>query len=184
MKRKISTLLLLVAAAFGRAQTFVETEPNDTFATANALSSGVPPYSLTGDPTLIANDVDYFRIHLVPNTALSAVAQPLVSDFTPNTILGLFDSTSTHALLRFNDDFGDTAASAFTYRVATEGDYFIGVTGFGKTAANGGFTGTHSQIGGYQLTVSVSPTPVPEPGTFAALGVGAIAFLRRRRRGR
>lgn len=185
MKRLLVAMVCLFVAAFSGAQTFTEQEPNNTFATANVLSyDALPPFAITGDPTLTANDVDYFLIHLVPNTAVSVAAQPLNSATSPAVLMGLFDGSASHTLLRSSDSNSGAGAAFFTYRVATEGNYYIGVTGVGETATSGGFTGTHSQAGGYQLTVSVSPTPTPEPASFLALGVGAVALVRRKKQTR
>jgi hypothetical protein len=53
---------------------------------------------------------------------------------------------------------------------------------FGQTIDDGFGNYTVQVTDGMKVTLDVNLTPVPEPGTFVALGLGALAMLRRRRK--
>ncbi len=172
------TLIVAALATLSAAANaiIVETEPNNSIATADVITPGVIPYSDTGDIRLTAGDVDYFSLGLPSSVALSVIATPLAGSFTiPDTYLGLFDAQGN--VLALNDDAGPGTGSLLMYEITAPGTYYIGVTGTGDDL----WQGNHTQAGNYQLTVSVSP--VPEPASMAALGLGALGLIRRRRNG-
>lgn len=94
--------------------------------------------------------------------------------------------------LRIFDSFGNLVANGtedgstlFTTYSANlgAGDYFAQVSSFGGFQFAGNFNnGQYFDMGSYFLTGSGSLAMVPEPATLAALGLGAAALLRRRRR--
>lgn len=53
---------------------------------------------------------------------------------------------------------------------------------FGQTIDDGFGNYTAQITDGFKVTLDIHLTPVPEPGTYAALGLGAVALLRRRRK--
>jgi len=171
---------IMVLAISGSAySSIIETEPNNTMATADVMSSPTSyPWSDVGICSLDSSgsDIDYFKIWLTDSsTVMTVVTTPLDVLFTdPDTLLGLFDSSGT--LLVSNDDSGGTNGSTIMYNITSTGWYYIAVTGSGDTNFNGDY---HGEVGNYMLTVSV----VPEPATLVLLGLGGLIFLVRRRRG-
>jgi len=53
---------------------------------------------------------------------------------------------------------------------------------FGQTIDNGFGNYTAQITDGFKVTLDINLTPVPEPGTYAALGLGAAVVLRRRKK--
>ena len=81
------------------------------------------------------NDVDIWRIHLNAGDTLS-VATDTLDDFTPDTILSLFDDEGT--LLFFDDDSGPSFESFLEYEAASSGNYFVAVSSFANFPTGGG----------------------------------------------
>jgi hypothetical protein len=170
---------------------FADTEPaNQTPAGSDQIpvSAGT---ARVGVMQLGESDVDYFRMDLKAGDVISAMVAPLgapgVSFNTPDTLLGLFDSSGTN-LVEINDDGGGYATiivstpggifvspdlssdypyqdvepwalgSALRASIPADGTYYLAVTGFGDV----GFTGLHGEIGAYGLLVGVA---VPEPAS-------------------
>jgi len=171
----VVVVLVISGSAFSA---IIETEPNDTMATADVISSPTSyPWSDVGICSLDSSgsDIDYFKIWLNDaDTVMTVVTTPLTVPFTsPDTLLGLFDSSGT--LLVSNDDSGGTNGSTVMYDITTSDWYYIAVTGSGDT----NFAGIdHGETGNYMLTVSV----VPEPATLAMITLGGLLVLVRRRR--
>lgn len=167
----VGTLVVLASAANA---IIVETEPNDTFATANTIVRGSAPWSDVGMINLGAGggDVDFFEVRLLVGETITAITTPMEIQFEdPDTVLGIFDSSG--ALLDFNDDAGGLG-SAIRWTATYTGTHYLGITGY----PDFDFIGDHGQDGDYVLTVSI----VPEPATLLALGAGIVALAARRRK--
>lgn len=142
--------------------TIVESEPNDSIATADPVTLGD---TLTGvvDP---AGDVDYFALDVTGGTRLNldVDAQALGSPLDPILVLIAPDRVT---VLAFNDDF-DGLDSRIQFTVSTTGRYFVGIAAF---AGGGGPSETYTLIFG-------SPTPGPgDPTTLFATGLGSPAGM-------
>ncbi len=164
--------ILIVGAANAL---IIETESNNTFGTANAVTRAASPWADLGNMRLggTGGDVDFFSINLIAGEIITIVTTPQPPDFTtPDTLLGLFDNNQT--LLQLDDDSGPGLGSLVQWQATYTGTHFFAVTGF----PDQNFTGGHSQVGNYVLTVSI----VPEPATILALAAGAGLLIARRRR--
>ncbi len=115
-----------------------------------------------------------------------------------DTMLGLYDSTGT--LIGFNDD-ASGLQSEINQGVLADGTYYLAAAGFGnagfgngfglggndfgslnlKLNGNSVFSGATTSYNAKSFTFTVG-NPVPEPASMAAIGLGAIALIRRRRK--
>lgn len=176
--RKLAFVLACSAiAGLACAQNIFDTSGNTTMGTASVITrlnqgffSGIGVGNLNP-----ANDVDFYSIHLYQNDLLTVAITPLMNHLTsPEVELGLFDG-SGHLLSLDAGNSGNGFQALGSTVASADGTYFIGVTGYGDD----GFVGHHTQQGQYQIVVGVSP--VPEPASIAALGVGLVCVARRRR---
>jgi hypothetical protein len=186
---------------------FADTDPANQTIEGADLISVTAGTARVGVMHLVDSDVDFFRLDLKAGDVLSAMVAPLgdpgVSFDSPDTVLGLFDSSGTN-LIETNDDsggyvttivftpdeeifFSPDLSSDYPYdpfgglgstlraSIAADGAYYLAVTGYGDDD----FTGLHPETGAYALLVGVS---VPEPGS-AMFAIGAMMACWRRRIG-
>ena len=196
MRNLILSMLMLVAIASPARALLTDQEPsNNSIATAAIQMTGdVAISSDAGVFTFAAGggDTDYLGIGgLLAGDIVTMSTTPLNDPpdlESPDTIVGLFDSTET-MLCVFDDAFNNQLdeflmgyGSLCRFEVPADGDYFVGVTGFSAAP----FDGAHFEEGLYSLTLTI--VPLPEPGVMlqlasGVLGLAALQAWRRRANG-
>ncbi|QDU58097.1 hypothetical protein [Aeoliella mucimassa] len=183
--------MLLVFGATAAQAAIIETESNNTLATADVIDLAGATAD-AGVVNLTAGDVDVFSIDLEVGDFLGVNTYGVGSvppGDSPNTVVGLFDSAGE--LLLLDDDGGQALGSNFTYLSSTADSFYIAVTGYpdGQAAplgstfgAAGVFDGSHTAAGPYLFTVSVLPQQVPEPASCLLVAGGLLALLAYRKR--
>lgn len=161
-------------------------EPNDTLATATPIAfdaSGAANLTgiRVGDGIQASRDVDIFRISMPAGGLITAgvIAQRLPVPSTLDSVIRLFDAFGNE--IASNDQFFGLDAY-MDFFVATGGNYYIGVSGFGNDGYDPTLAGSGSQqsTGTYNLAVTASlvsddrvsagdtltaPLPIPSVGT-------------------
>ncbi len=159
--RKLLFAMLLISAPAAAIPIVDDENANDAIGTAGIqISRGAEPSAYVGNFSLTRNDADFLGLGaLVAGDLITAVTTPLEDDVfeDPDTILGVFNAAGVR--LAFNDDAGDLGfGSAIRFRVPSDGDYFLAVSGFGDTL----FQGLHDEEGSYVFTVSLAPNTPPD----------------------
>lgn len=195
MRNLFFSTFILIAFAAPASAILLDDEPsNNNVATAPIqlpipanesaviTDSGVLTFRVGG------GDLDYLGIGgLLAGDIVNLLTTPLGDppDFEiPDTIVGLFSEAGAMECAgddAFNNDldqFPTGFGSLCRYEIPTDGNYYVGVTGFSATP----FDGAHFEEGKYSLTVNV--TRLPEPAVLLQLAAGALglAVLHARRR--
>ena len=144
----------------------VEQEPNNTVATADSAALGDQATGVV-DP---AGDLDTWFLDLTAGqfVSIDVDANELGSPLDPVIVLIAPDSVT---LLAFNDDF-DGLDSRISYRVATDGRYYVAIRAFGNA---GGSTLRYSiNFGTIKCVADVGTELEPNgtPGTATPVAIG------------
>ena len=197
MRNLFSSTLLLVVIAWPAAALISDEEPTNNSIANASIQISIPPDENVMSVeaglltfTLGGGDLDYLGISGllagdVVNLSTTPLGDPPVFEI-PDTIVGLFSDNGNVECVgddAFNNDldqFPTGFGSLCRFEIPTDGDYFIGVTGFSAVP----FDGAHFEEGKYSLTVNV--TRIPEPGALlqlvsGALGLAALHARRRRK---
>jgi hypothetical protein len=179
-----SALTLLVIASPATAL-LSDQEPSNNNISTTAIQV-IPSTVVTAEGgkfslTAGGGDIDYVGIgDLFAGDVMTVATTPMVDapDFElPDTIIGLFNSNEVQVCEgddAFNNDFDNFPTgfgSLCRFEISVDGDYFVGVTGFGPVP----FDGAHLEEGDYSLTVSI--TAVPEPGLLSQLASALLALV-------
>jgi hypothetical protein len=195
MRNLFSSTLLLIVIASPAAALLSDEEPSNNSIANASIQMPIPPNEsvVSVDAgvftfTVGGGDLDYLGIGGllagdVVNLSTTPLGDPPAFE-TPDTIAGLFSDNEASECVgddAFNNDldqFPTGFGSLCRFEIPTDGDYFIGVTGFSPVP----FDGAHFEEGKYSLIVSV--TRLPEPGVLLQLasGVLGLAALHARRR--
>ena len=145
----------------------------------NRPVAGAPPTSLSGTGTAVNYAQLLFTVGTSGTyifTSASVLTPAPTDDSFAVLYLGALNPTSPlkNALIA-DDDSGAGAQARFSYSLTAGTTY-----GYVTTTFSNGVTGTFSNLISGPGTVTTQA--VPEPASFAALGLGAVALLRRRKR--
>jgi hypothetical protein len=200
----LGVFALVAAAGTANAGLVLESEPNNTAATANPIGTfNIPGGSVLIDGTITPGtlqqqtgapgtpgDVDWFTFTV---TGISTVVASIFSlnNTTADSQLWLVSGNGT-TILAFNDNGnpggGSPGMSSLIQFNLTAGTYFLAVSGFNDGNATNlpdGFAGNTTQLSGHTQSFDykflVGFNVIPTPGATALLGLGALAIARRRR---
>ncbi len=157
---QVQTVCSASSSAYSTAITFTTTtpgcsdsgEPNNTTATASAISSGTAINALVASST----DADYYRLAVGSTGTIALGLSNLAADYD----LRLLNSAGTQLASSAN---GSTTAESISYANAAAGTYYVHVFGY-----NGAFSATQC----YALTATVTATATC--GTPTGLASSAI----------
>lgn len=150
----------------------VETEGNDTFASANFIHfSNYPTGAVAIDGQLTAGDVDFFSFQVSAGDFVTFSVFGLT--FDGDGYLGIFAPDG--ALFGADDDSGVGLFPSYAFVAPTSGVWAFAVTGYGDED----FLGAHGESFLYKAVFATNPAPTP--GAAGLLGLGALAATRRRR---
>jgi len=174
--------------------TFFDAASLATTGTSNAFSAPLATYAWTlGAVTLAANTQYSFS----SNTAGGPPAEPWLQ-FTPFTFSGV-SNLGVQILARVDQGAGLVSSSNVTPALRHTaalgvGSYSIGtagINGYYRNASNASPTSSATSLLGSDFRSFTAANPneglamrlytTPEPGTWAAMGLGAVAVMRRRR---
>jgi hypothetical protein len=175
--KTLSALALAAMAGVSQAALFVESEANNTLATADFIGSyAAPGDGIVVDGTITPGDVDWFCFTITDPAAyvVSAAFALPTSTAGDDGFMGLFDSSGT--LLESDDDDNIGFMPALEFAGLTAGTYYIALTGFGDPDFNGS---GHTENFAYKMVIGLNL--IPTPGAVALLGLGGLAAARRRR---
>lgn len=168
MKILLGTLAAMAAAGSAQAGFFVESEPNNSLATANFVGS----YSFPGDGFIVdgsinpTTDEDWFRFTVDDATQIRIAIFGRPNSNSGDSYLELFDSGGV--LLASDDDSNVNLFSALEYNSAGAGTFYFRITSFQGASS-------------FDYKTIVGLNVAPTPGSLALAGLGGLMALRRRR---
>lgn len=174
----ICTTALMVCKAAAATTVITELEPNDTFATAQAVGPhdglidiiGFREFGGAGNFGLGAAN-DFYRFTGTAGDMITIEVIDTGGGTLFDSTLALFDSGGTE--LAFNDDSplaNSPAGSFLSYTFGTTGTFAIGIGGF-----------LEDDTFGYRAEIrGLSPVPLPASAALLLAGLGAFALARRR----
>lgn len=175
---KKSAILLALSTLAAASQAII-VQPGIAPGSAATITRGPAIWADAGVMNLAAGGTHWWKISLDQGEVFSVMTTPLDPiNAAPDTVLSLWDN-NTSFITRNDDSPGNSLGSSVRHQALYSGDYYVAVVGFqvGDQTDLGYYTSSSStEVGGYVLTASI----VPEPGTIAALGLGALLLLRRR----
>ena len=198
MRNLLLTTFTLIAFAAPATAILRDEEPSNNNVATALIQMPIPPNEnvVSTDSGVLTfrvggGDLDYLGIGgLLAGDIVNLLTTPLGDPPAfeiPDTIVGLFSEAGAMECAgddAFNNDldqFPTGFGSLCRYEIPTDGNYFVGVTGFSATP----FDGAHFEEGKYSLSVNV--TRLPEPGVLLQLASGALGLAvlcaRRRRVG-
>ncbi len=187
----LSGIAVALSAGGVLASPVLESEPNDTIATADFVGAVNPlGGAIAVDGRITEGDVDWFRLDL---NGLTTLLISTIGSTTPGADgqLMVVDGSGTD-VLAWDDDSGVDLLPALQLFNLSAGTYYIGVSAFPDITALDNavdndilFDGldanglAHTENFDYKLSIAVNI--VPAPGAVALLGLGGLAAARRRR---
>lgn len=179
---RLLAITAVALAATTATAALVESEPNNTLATADVVPGAV--FAASGgfafDGSIGTGDVDYITLGTTLNAGDFVVASVFenfvptsLPTILPDSIMALFDAAGNE--IDFDDDDGPGTLSSFGVVIPATGTYTIAISGFGDRNFDG--IG-HSENFSYKLIVGVNR--IPEPATLGLLAGAAVLGLRRR----
>lgn len=200
MPRALLAIAVASLAAPVIASPVLENESNNTFGTANFLSpteqaafmgsnSFVFDGVITGGAVgATAADVDWMSFDLPVGGYITAGLFGIPNSQTGDTIMGLFDSSGTWITADDDSNIGNWPSFEATLPA---GRYYIVIGFFGDaTTSSASLPADWNGLDGQQLPIGASTlqyklvvgyNAIPTPGAAALLGLGGLAFNRRRR---
>lgn len=191
-KAVIASAALAFLAGTAHGAIYVESELNNTPATANFVGLyGPPGDSILIDGTLAPGDVDWFVFTVTgPTTFVASIFS--LNNPLADSMLILVDAAG--GILAFNDDGNPGGGSPYMSSLAPillgPGTYYLGVAGYNDLGLglggpflpdgiNNATGAPHTQDFDYKLIVGLNITPAP--GAAALLGMAGLVASRRRR---
>jgi hypothetical protein len=187
----LSGIAVALSAGGVLASPVLESEPNDTIATADFIGAVNPlGGAIAVDGRITEGDVDWFRLDL---NGLTTLLISTIGSTTPGADgqLMVVDGSGTD-VLAWDDDSGVDLLPALQLFNLSAGTYYIGVSAFPDITGSDNavdndilFDGldanglAHTENFDYKLSIAVNI--VPAPGAVALLGLGGLAAARRRR---
>jgi len=121
-------LVSTISRTFWKGSAFDETEPNDTYLTADALTVNAVAFSAQIQPS---GDEDWYVVTLASSTAYTIKTLSASSGSDADTKIFLYQGTDLVNHVAFNDDFSGTFSQiGYTVPPAAGGTYYIKVIGF------------------------------------------------------